>query len=775
MRPKLLIRPKPWPDESIYSWLARVSAENASRNKKRVLELSDLLGVNKRIKAVPCFSDEQLIALSGLTGTPAMIIENMLWRQVVSDASKAKFSRQFLFNHRSKVCPICLDQKEYWKKYWQLLPVTCCCEHGVRLTTACKCGKPILIYPNSIIYCDCGRRFSKQKVIDATDAEIKLNNYILSFPSISSETLLASRLYEVQFCLWYWYESIRNSDELLIKSWSYRRITRGVKYVGDLIDGDRINIESLMRRVVLTRGGKEPGFRKSIGDCHDYIQRMQKLGYQGEFNEMLRNFEENIWHNGAILSRARYGKGSILNTKKEFAKQENTSVSKVGRVISYEGSKELTVKSSRQGEYFHRDKHLVLRCKLGKWVSADEASKLLGVSYYCVSQIISADLIVGRKKKADRDWLVSKASCIELLGRLRGGSVSSHGGVEFCPLQSLQLHPDQHLVEVISNCLKGKVEYQLLDDDFSLTGLKFPITVIHQLNSEANHQLITAKGVASMLTINLNAIYYLVKKRYLISLVRYCRNRVVLGFSLSDIDRFRSIYCFYPDAKQFLLEQERRDLLGNIRPLNRSCSCGGKVRVYKWQYLQQLVDSPTINAKPTSTRLFTLKGASQYIGKSAVQLSALIDKEWIVPYQPPGHHKLDRRRLLFTKSDLDRLRLMLDSYSQLMPLRAVAKCLGYDRSHVRKQFIQSKYLPVAVIPEFPKETFCYRKHVFALKRLLKATLSGPELAGHLGVTRNTVYKWMKQGKLKPIITPGQLGFGCYRYSVASIHSLSVKH
>jgi len=759
MAPKLLIRPEPLEGESFYSWLSRAAAANASRSKRRIMELADLFGSNKRIKPYPIFSQMSIERLSELTGVECSKILTTLWSESIFEDVKSKFSRQFVFCDRAKICPLCVEENKCWLKAWQLLSVTSCVNHSIRLTTTCKCGKPIELFSVSVTHCECGRHYSKQKLIKATASELELSNYALIGFEGKADTALQDKLSEIQFCLWYWYQSVRGHDDQLIRSWGNRRIVSGCKYVGSLIERGRLDIKPLLSRFVDSVGNSQSGFRSVMGNCHDYMGRLVDIGYTGDLVNQLTDFEEHGWHGADFLRRVRFGASSKLITTAELASVHQCKKVKVERLIEY-GDIGLVAKEGRV-KLVDSSNPALISNKVAAWLSLDDAAELLNISKDWVVQLVESKLIDGRKNSHQRDWLIARRSCDSLVDQLKLRSVAEEDYL--VTLKSLQLLPRQNFSKIIKACLGRKVSYQISDYNAPLAGLRVDCRYIQRLLLREKGALLSAMDLTEYLSVNLNAIYYLISKQYINVRSRYCRNRKVYGFYLEDIDEFERNCCFHYEAKSFLLLSGRRDLLPAIKPSNKRCSHRSKVRIYKWQYITGLLNKPSTDSK--LTRLFRLEAAAKFVGKSSAQIHSFLEREWIVPYKAPSHHLTGHHFIEFCITDLKRLKVLLDDHPNLMPIRAASKYLGYDRSHIRKQFICSGYLSTKVVPEYPKELFCFKREVFSLKRLLSRTVTGPELSKIMGVTRNTIYKWMKSGKLRPALTPNNAGFGCYRYKI----------
>jgi hypothetical protein len=593
--------------------------------------------------------------------------------------------------------------------------------------------------------------------VRASSGEVELCRYVLGGDENKVDAALVNRLYEIQFCLWFWYQSVKGHDENLIRSWGNRRVISGCKYVGTLIANGAIDIEPLMRRYVESQRRSDVRFRSVLGDCHDYVKRIVYSGYTGDFYNQLAIFEESGWYGSKLLCRSRYGASSLLKTIKEVARDYESKPTHIKRIVEYEaldlvqnGGRIRLVDASDDGH---------LKESLGAWLSLDQAALFMGISKNSVQQLAEAKLLDGRKSLLQRDWLVLKASCSSLEQKLKQRASSDL--INCVPLRSLQLFPYKVFSKVIYDCLKGGIAYKFHSNDDPICNLLVDRQYLQTLESIEKKELRSAREASEFLNINLNALYYLITKRYITTSSRYCRNRKVYGFSDENIDNFRDRYCFYTEAKDFLLSRAREDLMPSLRAVNIGCTHRSRIRLYKWQHVRALLSRLKPHRKPSL--LYDLSAAAQFAGVTINKLRSLTRAEWIIPYKPPSHHDKLSSIFQYTAADLNRLRVLLENYPELMPLRAASKQLGYDRSHVRKQFVLSGYLHSTSVPECPAQIFCYKKEVFALKRLIARTVTGPQLAKFFGVTRNTVYKWMRSGKLIPVISPSNEGFASYRY------------
>jgi DNA-binding Xre family transcriptional regulator len=72
------------------------------------------------------------------------------------------------------------------------------------------------------------------------------------------------------------------------------------------------------------------------------------------------------------------------------------------------------------------------------------------------------------------------------------------------------------------------------------------------------------------------------------------------------------------------------------------------------------------------------------------------------------------------------------------------------------------------LAHYSNELFLAKSDVKEWRAFISKTFTGPELAKIVGVTRNTIYKWKKSGKIQAVSGPDIDGLGCYRYLMKEV-------
>jgi predicted DNA-binding transcriptional regulator AlpA len=179
--------------------------------------------------------------------------------------------------------------------------------------------------------------------------------------------------------------------------------------------------------------------------------------------------------------------------------------------------------------------------------------------------------------------------------------------------------------------------------------------------------------------------------------------------------------------------------------------------------IESLEPSITKNA----SRLLSVIEVADRLSISCKMVSSLVRDCLLIPYKAPGHHK-SNRKLVFTEREVEKCKETADHEPALFTLRAAATLLGKDRSWLRKHVLEKELFTVYRLAHYPNELFLAKSDVEEWKAFISKTFTGPELAKFVGVTRNTVYKWKKSGKIQAVSGPDIDGLGCYRYLMKEV-------
>jgi hypothetical protein len=161
---KLLRRPRPYPDESLAGYIIRLTQANYYSSPKWIFQIS---GLRARGIYANVFNREKddLSRLSNISDVEAGILWSMAFP--ANTFSYPKVVKQVkVFDHvvptdalnrqQIKLCPICLQEKLYYRFFWELSVVSACALHHCLLIDRCpQCQEPIHWSRPKIAICSC--------------------------------------------------------------------------------------------------------------------------------------------------------------------------------------------------------------------------------------------------------------------------------------------------------------------------------------------------------------------------------------------------------------------------------------------------------------------------------------------------------------------------------------------------------------------------------------------------------------------------------------------
>lgn len=154
----LLIRPKPFEDESLSGYITRIFEINKYESMIIFLKKASLYG--ERLVFSPYMLEvKQLENLAELTNVDIQILFKSI-SPIFNSTDLKEESLQFRYaihTKKIKICPKCLLENGYHKKIWNLSLVTICPFHNCLLVDICpNCNKFLKIYSDKLTICNCG-------------------------------------------------------------------------------------------------------------------------------------------------------------------------------------------------------------------------------------------------------------------------------------------------------------------------------------------------------------------------------------------------------------------------------------------------------------------------------------------------------------------------------------------------------------------------------------------------------------------------------------------
>lgn len=187
---RLVISPHPYNDESFLGYLFRLTKANLYDNITWILRLARLqtnpLG---KLALLSTNCPKDLRGFEELTGVNKEILASLFYTPL---NLQGQVDDYLIFGHpvprytlrlqRPKVCPLCLSEKPYARRMWDLAPITVCPIHKVLLYDKCPtCSRKISWHRKSLFECRCGRdwRRDSPSIVSEDELEVARTIYAL--------------------------------------------------------------------------------------------------------------------------------------------------------------------------------------------------------------------------------------------------------------------------------------------------------------------------------------------------------------------------------------------------------------------------------------------------------------------------------------------------------------------------------------------------------------------------------------------------------------------
>lgn len=92
-----------------------------------------------------------------------------------------------------RFCPLCMKESPFHRTIWDVKPLDVCPLHGVKLESACRCGKSVSWQDQSVDCCECGSLLSQRPAQNADDKVSALCMQIWRLAGITPGPLLMPR------------------------------------------------------------------------------------------------------------------------------------------------------------------------------------------------------------------------------------------------------------------------------------------------------------------------------------------------------------------------------------------------------------------------------------------------------------------------------------------------------------------------------------------------------------------------------------------------------
>jgi hypothetical protein len=231
----LLIRPVPFSDESLESYIMRLAESNgyikASGFWSAIRQTFDKSGIEhfnvpeklasvnpylaKRSSSLRIKALHHLSNLSNLEPLP--LLELAIFRSANPYCTNAQaviqngktLPRQFIVSAPA-ICPDCLQESNYIRQIWSFWPYSSCYIHAKSLINVCSCGEKISVYKDQAIgICQyCNVAYQKLKSSASNEANLIISSWLVGIENHELPNVSQSH----KFGLVLWWLKLKKSD-----------------------------------------------------------------------------------------------------------------------------------------------------------------------------------------------------------------------------------------------------------------------------------------------------------------------------------------------------------------------------------------------------------------------------------------------------------------------------------------------------------------------------------------------------------------------------------
>ncbi|WP_344954317.1 TniQ family protein [Zobellella aerophila] len=260
---KFLFKPEPYPDETLESYLLRLSQDNGfesysvfssvlwemlmerdheaagawprSLSRVNVYHTRNSSGLRVRalqlIEQMTDLPSMQLLSLS-LMGSAARFGQHVAVHRAGVD-----IPRLFLRTAGVPVCPHCINESAYIRQYWHYHPYVACHRHRCALLFQCPGCEAELNYQlsESIIQCQCGYELTHEQPAEASDELGALADLVAGEPahSAGSNPLLVTQDQSMRFGALLWFRQRHHQPGMESDQISNNDFSGVVEYFGN--------------------------------------------------------------------------------------------------------------------------------------------------------------------------------------------------------------------------------------------------------------------------------------------------------------------------------------------------------------------------------------------------------------------------------------------------------------------------------------------------------------------------------------------------------------
>jgi len=819
---KLVFRDRPKADENYLGFLLRL-AEINFYTPSWILQQANLSPYTFTDTSSCSFSGNPEVAFARLANLTNLTIKELtpLVHLRVDENTVTTFghrvSRYLLSQQRSKVCPACLYQSNHCRKQWDFAFVTSCPVHRNMLMDEChECRKPIRWKRSAVSTCVCGADWKDAKQPSLPDAEVVLSRLVFQHFGILPRSDSASKnnplyclplasLLEALFLIAGQYnEPVTSSGKLVLSKKSIQQIHDELLRAFLVFDAWPKNFHAFLDELCrYNKSLKEKsGLRNNFGGVYETLYGPRSSRLSAPSSKLLKSeFEKYVWNHWedgyakrakGFMSTGRDGKYVTLLKASHML---HTHPHVIHRLVS-EGKLRAVVRKTAQLFLVEGSGVKELMKERARFISLEEASKLLGISQLNILSLVDKSLLEGAQApSADNHytWRFERTIIVSFLSLIL--SKTARGGRS----GRKKFHSFRVVLNQLSRRLSGAGEgIQTLIKDILCRRLiprakvagKVGVSTLFFDRKEVTAYLekklgdrayvgLRVAGRITELGLKSEVVYFLARKGLIKTIVRNNRNAQYRVITHKAVSKFKSAFIFAKDAAgeagtstKFLVSGLQK--LG-ITPVSGRAIDLGPAYIFEKADLEHINLKKLIESLPKklflkNPRIITSAEAAKILSVSEVKISELVRNGVVKPHRGTSDSEIN----FFNRDTIERCKRQFASLDRLISTKEAASLLGVTRNTLFHIWIGRGYLKFELSRD-GHQRLLRKSEVEHLAAFLKDVVNMKEAAALLNVPYKYIRTWTKRKWLMPLPNPYPRAFMSHIYSKTALANLRVNH
>jgi predicted site-specific integrase-resolvase len=819
----LLINGPPNDGESFVGFLIRMAEWNKHEWLSWILQRIKI--ISGKVLWIPSFAfndSADLATLAELTDTKIAELKSLLYLPVAGSGFRhlifGKPLPQYVIRPSSpKICPSCLRESNYYRKIWDLAPVTACPIHECRILETCpNCTKRIPWNRNKVSVCRCGYDWRETASCSIEDGELGLSRqiYLLCGCSIGNgdvsnqrlpNPLLALELEDILSAVVFiagQYQGITSvtGKRLFPSKRNESFHTPLVKAFATFEDWPHRYYRFLDWKREHNKEDKPgTGLAKDFGDFHHALY--ERL-HSKHLDFMRIEYEDYLcsrWDGGILCSHSlRLSKAGLRN-KKFLSKNQVVDFLRIPEkwidrlitedilhpVIHNRPNNKLMIFDVSEAE---KAEHY-----LKQLLTLKDVGKILNIEWQSLRSLVDKECLVpayGPNAGGYKFRLFQKVEVEQLLSEIESRIVDP-------PTEQSKLLSLKEAVFRISmtGIDIGSLVRAILDRKISPCGKtarkgldQFVFAEEHvekyieNLRRDLKGKSISIEEAARIIGVSKRNVYAFIKKG-LLTASKICIDK---GLSIrtteEEVSLFNSTYLLPAKIKKDLGTSSKFivDVLSKkgILPVSGPTIGGEEQYVFKRSHLEHINLTGVVNhakckGDPRGKQYSIINGeqAAEFLGVYITDLQEMVESSKLKPYSTQLHSS-GRISYLFYHEDVQGYKDATTDYSKLVSMKEAAEIFGQGYDSFINQWVKTKRLVPASL-KYECNQYCFlREDVVSLALIKKNTITSRGAAAILGVDKKAVHRLTTAGKLKPFSGPHVDRYGHNIYLRSDVERLA---